>query len=414
MNPQSTLPLADIQSWPLFSQKDGSYNYLVGSMSADHYLVVDERRLPLIMRIIHRLQQGATPDAIESELAAENLRIDIHAFVQQLARYGLLEESPEETEEQEKKTPFYSQLNVLSWDVFSIPLDGFWPRLLRLSRYYRYLLLSLVLMTSLFIIGEALWGGQHFTLTRLIQIRRHLSLPLFILTYLTIPLLIIPLHELSHALLATEKGVFPKRITLRLYMMVLPFFSLQLPGLYTLPLKRRLLTIAAGPMMNLLLGNLALLISLPGLTTPTAWQAFLLAFAAINYATFIFNLTPFLPLDGYYILSQALFKDLDIRSKAWASARRWIQKRDRGLHPAHGALVAVDSAFLVTLLYLGVNQLNHYILHWTKGASVQFIHQMNPHLITPALIVIDIIIVGFAIYRLSTLMGIRQAIQRTT
>ncbi len=415
MNKSTSTPLADIQSWPLFSQKNGNDKYLVGSISVDRYLVIDERRRPLVMDIIHQLQRGATPEAIQENLARQRISTDVQAFVQQLARHGLLEESPEEDADgEEERRPFYSQLKVLSWDVFSIPLDRLEGSLTKMSRYFRHLLLSLALLTTLIILGQMFLGGRQFTLAQLLQVRRHLSLPLLIVTSLSIPLLIIPLHEAAHALFAAEKGVFPKQITMRLYLMILPFFSLQLPGLYTLPPGYRLLTIAAGPLMNLTLANLALLLSLPGLAAPTAWQAFLLTFAAINYATFLFNLTPFLPLDGYYILSQWGFKELDVRSKAWASARRWIQKRDRRLPPLYLALVILDSAFLTTLLYLSVRQLNGYLLHWSNSSSIRALNNLNPHILTLTMLVIDIAIVGFAIYRLSTLMGIRQAIQKAS
>ena len=407
-------PLPDVQSWLLFSNKNGVAHYLVGSISADRYLVVDEHRHPLVMQIIHQLQQGDSTETIQDALAQKGIRTDIEAFIAQLDRHGLLEAKAEVADEETKKRPFYSQLKVLSWDVFSIPLDAFWSRMIKAGRYFRILLLSLAMITSLLVLGNILWGTQRFSLSRLLQMRDHLSLPLFILTYLSIPLFIIPLHELSHALFATEKGVFPKQLTFRLYMMILPFFSLQLPGLYTLPLKHRLWTIAAGPMMNLTLGNLALLISLPSLAHPAPWQAFLLVFAAINYATFLFNLTPFLPLDGYYLLSQWGFKELDIRSNAWASFRRWLRKRNAFPPISHLILVITDSLFLITLLYLGVGQLNHYLLRWSHETGARFINQLNPHLLTPLLILVDTAIVLFAIYRLSTLMGIRKALQKAS
>ncbi|HID35542.1 MAG TPA: M50 family peptidase [Anaerolineae bacterium] len=415
MNKSTPRPLADIQSWLLFSLKNGHNSYLVGSISADRYLVIDEQRLPLVMNIIHQLQRGATPEAIQENLAQQRIHTDVQAFVEHLARHGLLEESPEkDADDEEASRPFYSQLQALSWDIFSISLDSLAGRLEKLSRYFRHLLLSLALLTTLIILGQMFLGDHHFTLAQLIRVRHHLSLPLLVMTYLSIPLLIIPLHEAAHALFAAEKGVFPKQITMRLYMMILPFFSLQLPGLYTLPPRHRLLTIAAGPLMNLILGNLALLLSLPGLAAPTGWQAFLLTFAAINYATFLFNLTPFLPLDGYYILSQWGFKELDVRSNAWASVRRWLQKRTRRLPPLYLALVIMDSAFLTTLLYVGIRQINSYLLHWSNASSVRALSNLNPHILTLTMLVIDSVIVGFAIYRLSTLMGIRQAIQKAS
>ena len=409
MNDQPFSPLPDIQSWPLFAQKDGYYNYLVGSVTADHYLVVDEKRHNLVMRIIQQLQDGVTPLAIQETLAREGIYTDVRAFVQQLKQSGLLMMEEKDRTSQETK-PFFSQLRILSWDVVSITLEGWWQKLAPVSRYFHPFFLLMVAFTTLAVLGLVIFSGRELSLHQLFSARKHLGLPHLILSYLSVMLIAIPLHETAHALFATEKQIYPRRITVRLYMLVIPFFSLQLPGLYTLPTRHRLLTIAAGPLMNLLLGNIALLLSWSGSLSPSPQQSFLMAFAAINYATFLFNLTPFLPLDGYQILSQAFFRELDVRSNAWASMRRWIQSRKR-ISPLHLAFVIIDSLFLSLLLYIIVVQINHYIDSWILRWSAPLI-TFNPHLPAILLLSIDVFIVGFATYRLSSLMGIRQAIKR--
>jgi len=408
MNTPPPKPLADIQSWPLFAQKDGSYNYLIGSLSADRYLVADARRRPLVERIIRRLQEGASIPHIQEELAREGIRTDVRSFVEKLEQYGLLEAPEQEAAPQAARQPFYSQLKVLSWDVMDIPLSGWWPHLRGFSRRFRPVFLLLTAASTLLVLGLLALSGGLSVLRQVFQARGDLNWAFLTLTYLSTLFVAIPLHELAHAFFATEQGVFPRRLTVRLYMMVLPFFSLQLPGLYTLPLRSRLASIAAGPLMNLLVGNAALLAAWPGLGSPAPLHAVLMAFAAINYATFLINLTPFLPLDGYHLLSQWGFRELDIRSKAWASVRRWFQERSNRVPAGHAALAALDSAFITALLYLIIRQLNAYITRWVQQAL-----PAAPHLAGLVLLAADICIIGFAIHRLTTLMGIRQAIKKT-
>ena len=90
--------------------------------------------------------------------------------------------------------------------------------------------------------------------------------------------------------------------------------------------------------------------------------------------------------------------------------RRWIQSRKR-ISPLHLAFVIIDSLFLSLLLYIIVVQINHYIDSWILRWSAPLI-TFNPHLPAILLLSIDVFIVGFATYRLSSLMGIRQAIKR--
>jgi len=213
---------------------------------------------------------------------------------------------------------------------------------------------------------------------------------------MSIWLFALPMHELAHAWVSSRDGVFPRRLNLRLYLLVMPFLSIQLPGLYTLPLRRRLFTLAAGPLMNLLLGNIAWLI-VWNMAFEGTWKAFLLSFSMINYFLFLFNLSPFLPTDGYQIISQGLFKDIDIRSHAWASFRYWWRTKRKKPSLEQMIVVLIDFVFIALLTTAVVYATHRYLYGWlAPNAPFSFV-----------LWLVDLLLAGFIGYRLLNLLGIR-------
>src|SRR4029078_9850891 len=93
--------------------------------------------------------------------------------------------------------------------------------------------------------------------------------------------------------------------------------------------KARILTTAAGPISGLVLAGVAQIVGL--LFPPLAPWAFKLSFAW--YINVLFNLNPFLALDGYYLLMDWLeIPNLRARGVAWGTRRG--RPRRRGGHPA--------------------------------------------------------------------------------
>jgi len=71
----------DLQSWPLFT-RDGIEYYLVGSVEADRYLVVDEARYPIVIQILELLREGVSVQEIEARLAEDNIQTNVEKFVE--------------------------------------------------------------------------------------------------------------------------------------------------------------------------------------------------------------------------------------------------------------------------------------------------------------------------------------------
>lgn len=155
------------------------------------------------------------------------------------------------------------------------------------------------------------------------------------------------------------------RPTMPLYLFSVPYFSLQVPGLYTLPITKRLFAIAAGPLMDLLLGNLCFLAA--RLADPSVASWFALA-AIGNYSRLIFNLLPILPLtDGYAMLSQAFFKEIDIRGRSMHEFRRWRRKKSHSFRGKYVIFFILNTTLAAFFISGAIVQLNAIALKALQG-----------------------------------------------
>ena len=165
-----------------------------------------------------------------------------------------------------------------------------------------------------------------------------------------VPIVLISLtfHEFAHALVSTKLGDPTPRLMGRLtlnplahidpvgaLLMVLTRFGwakpVQInPQYYKKPKLGMALTAAAGPIMNLLLAFVAMLIytGIFIVTYKTGWISelacdkigyFLIVFATVNLSFMIFNIIPIPPLDGSRVLT------LILPTKAYF----WVQKYER-------------------------------------------------------------------------------------
>jgi putative peptide zinc metalloprotease protein len=103
---------------------------------------------------------------------------------------------------------------------------------------------------------------------------------------------------------------------------VLPILYLKIGGLYTLSAARRIRVWSAGIFWNITFASLILMArySFP-LAEP--YGATLMKVVLANFSIAIVNLFPFLPTDGYFILSTIL-KRFNVRTHAWREFGNWI------------------------------------------------------------------------------------------
>src|SRR6185436_3956614 len=124
-------------------------------------------------------------------------------------------------------------------------------------------------------------------------------------------------HELGHALAVKHAG---RRVPAAGFLVYfgIPSVFVDTTDVWMAGRKQRIITTAAGPATGLVLAGLMSLVGLA--IPPLAPLAFKLAFAW--YLNSLFNLNPFLPLDGYYLLMDWLeVPNLRARALSWVSGR---------------------------------------------------------------------------------------------
>jgi putative peptide zinc metalloprotease protein len=167
-------------------------------------------------------------------------------------------------------------------------------------------------------------------------------------------------HELGHALATKHAG---RRVPAAGFLVYfgIPSVFVDTTDVWMAGRRARLLTTLSGPGAGLVLAGLAQIVGM--LVPATAGWAFKLAFAW--YVNALFNLNPFLALDGYYLLMDWLeLPNLRTRGLAWVAGRLRMLPRVRpttARTPAwrqldgEGRLIALYGMVAVLWLAIAVN-----------------------------------------------------------
>ena len=134
---------------------------------------------------------------------------------------------------------------------------------------------------------------------------------------------VVAFHETAHGLTMTSFGRRPGRAGAKL-ILIFPYAFVDTSDMWFEPRRRRIAVSAAGPASDFTLGGAFSLccLALPGGTTRDIF--FQLAFAA--YIGCIFNLSPLLERDGYFVLVDAL-REPGLRARARAYLRGRLSGR---------------------------------------------------------------------------------------
>ena len=140
--------------------------------------------------------------------------------------------------------------------------------------------------------------------------------------------LVVAVHETAHGLTMTSFGRTPGRAGIKV-LLVFPYAFVDTSDMWFEPRRRRIAVSAAGPLSDFTLGGVFSLCCLAMPAGTTRDIVFQLAFAA--YVGCIFNLSPLLERDGYFILVDAL-REPGLRNRA----REYLRGRlsGRGAPPS--------------------------------------------------------------------------------
>lgn len=144
-------------------------------------------------------------------------------------------------------------------------------------------------------------------------------------------------------------------------------------------------------------------------TTPTV-RTFWFALAIFNYLIFTLNWLPIAPLDGYYVLSQGLFRELDIRARAWKAWRAWRQGVGSRPRLAHWLFLGLDVGLLALVVaFLGV-QVHRLLTRWLLHPNTWWVRHIPLPLIWVLIGLGDLLFLLIVAQRLMGLLGIRRSL----
>jgi putative peptide zinc metalloprotease protein len=377
-----------IQATPLpLSRRD----FVFSPLGSDgKYVVKDPRRQSYFRlgpreRLLLELLDGdhdrqSLRDAFHDQFDDELTDEDIDGFLALAASRGLLQSSPESPPE--KPPPQAATVlpqsvksrpggqSLLAWRKSLFDPDRLFTRLEPHLRFFwtsAFLGLSLVLIASAAII---LWLNRAQFVSDLAENLRWQTLLLGGLTLV----LVTALHESAHGLTCKHYGGEVHEVGF-LLIFFMPSFFCNVSDAWLLPEKwKRLAITFAGGYFELCLWALAAMVWRltleDSLVNYLAWTV-----VSVSGVRVLMNFTPFIKLDGYYLLSDALDianlrqRALDqvaagLRWLLWGAARPRRAPRQKALVLYGVACWCVSIMLLAGMLWAMGSYLDRYVGHW--------------------------------------------------
>lgn len=343
--------VSDISCWLLFEKKQGNI-YCVGSIEKDKYIQIPEKSINEVMTCIKYFDGDHSISNIETILKNEyHIIINASQLYDILCKANLIENNTE------KNLIEKQEFEKLSVTIFKLNLSSIYEFINKIEK--SFLNKFLYITIPVIIIGTImlLLNFQLFLSSRMYKVSESYILGFSIM--IIVFLLSIFLHELGHALLACRYHLKPKEIIFGLYLGITPIIYLKIPGLYTIERKKRIVVWASGVYINLFIGSLCMIGSI---FATGSIKNILLMCSVTNYGFLITNLSPLLPLDGYFILS-TLLKIPNIRKNSFKEFKKFIFLRKNEFR---GVLIIY---FLFTTLFMA--SLFGSQLYWIVDLIIQ-------------------------------------------
>jgi putative peptide zinc metalloprotease protein len=335
----------DIESWPLFPGVQ-----IIGSAALDRYISVPAPKAPVVRDALSLFDGTRSLEEISGLLRARGCKVDVNGLHTRLAEAGLLIGS--------KPTRELAKLGV---ELFEIPTGRL---MASCRRTVCFLFRPLVVLSALLIAVAAVLLATG-TLGRAQD--PHIS-SAAVYSLLGVGIFFsMALHELAHAFTALRHGLLPSKLKISGYLVVVPVAVLTIPGLYTIAANKRIQVWVAGIWTNLTIGSLAV-IAVRFAAMPPLFAHLLTKLALANCVIAAWNLIPFLPTDGYFILT-TLLRRANLRPKAW---RALIPGR-RGRASASPWLIAyglASASLMIAIMFWNAAAITMLVLNSITGRIV--------------------------------------------
>ncbi|MBQ9983798.1 MAG: hypothetical protein IJP29_04340 [Lachnospiraceae bacterium] len=292
MSDYRPIAIEDIKSSLLYENKEGRI-YCIGSISRDKYIKVPEDILEYVMAFIKYLDGTNTLEQIQHKLnTVEKIELDVEYLLSELEKADLIVNNPN-TDKVEK-----SEFERFFLKLVDIPLGKYSKAIKNIDKTLVHWMFGVSVVAIL--LGICFFFIQIEKFVVLDNYKLNESLGVSIFVSLPILLISIVLHESAHAMVASYYGLTPSNLVFGFYANLSSMFYLKIPGIYTLTKKEKLVVWSAGIYTNLLLSAISVLFAAFGEGTVLT----IANLCMVMNLSFVFcNLSPLLPLDGYYLLS---------------------------------------------------------------------------------------------------------------
>ncbi len=303
--------VADISSWLLF-EKSEKKTYCIGSIERDKYIEAPEHLKDAIMCCIKHFDGSSSIEEIKTIVQEQyNYKIEVDELYNILCKANLIVNADASMVEKQ-------EFDILSSAIFKMNLQKLYPFFNMVKKIvFPYGLYFTGIIIFLSIINVARYANI-FLSPSTYKVQNSYLLSGVIAIFFTVVSLII--HELSHAVTAYKYGLKPSKLFFSTYMGFSLMVYLKIPGIYTLKPKQRVYVWLAGIYANLFLFSSCIL--LYSLVNWDIKNIFIIA-AIPNISFVLSNLSPLLPLDGYFVLS-TLLKRPNLRKGSFQEFKKWI------------------------------------------------------------------------------------------
>lgn len=282
----------DIKASLLYENKDESI-YCVGSISRDKYVKMPQEIVDYVMKFIQYLDGRNTLEQIENKFRTEEkVDLDVEYLLGELEKADLI--SNNMNQEKVEKGEF----DRFFFKIIDIPLDKYSERIRKINKkivkcffFLSLVLISLGILSAIFNV-DYFFSLENYKINKSLGASAAISIPIFLISIL--------LHESAHAVAASYYGLTPSNMVFGFYANFSSMFYLKIPGIYTLTKKQKIVVWSSGVFTNLLISATALLV---GQCVGGGGAIIANLCIMANLSLVLCNLSPLLPLDGYFLLS---------------------------------------------------------------------------------------------------------------
>lgn len=325
--------------------------YSLGSKLYDRYIQLSEKNKDAIEVVASYMDGKKNISEISDILLSDyQTRIDVCTVCEWFCKAGLISNPPEDVK-LEKQEMDYLSITIKKWKLDRF--CGFFS-LISEKCAKTILFISILLFIGGVVIVKDHW--REFVYLKNYEISG--SFVLGISWMILVFVLSIGLHELAHAVVGYHFGLKPKELVFALYVGS-PMFYVKIPGIYTIAPKKRICVWIAGVYLNLMLASICLII----MTLANGiFRNLLMMGVTTNISLVLANLSPLLPLDGYFILSTLLQRP-NLRKGSFYQFKKWAMRQDNSFGGLYIIYFLASVLFYISVFFIELKSLIHIIVY---------------------------------------------------